>query len=356
MIEVTCGNLLRADAEALVNTVNCVGVMGKGIALQFKQAWPEMFKAYQRACRAGEVHLGRMHIWETGQMLGPRFIINFPTKQHWRNRSRLEDVAAGLEDLIHQVERHKIRSIAVPPLGSGNGKLDWHQVRPLIVDAFDALPQVRVLLYEPLEQAVPEDRVPSPKAPNMTLSSALMLKLMGLYRSEGYRLTMLEAQKLAYFLQEAGQVLKLNFKPSHYGPYAHNLNHVLRRLEGHWLKGAVDTSPNTELELLGEDRDEVIARVLDQNLQTHSNLAAVTRVIDGFETPHGMELLATVHWIGTHSPEAREDLEVCTRKVWQWSARKRKLMTAFHIKVAWERLDQLSWLMKTPMPEPSQAM
>ncbi|MEA2601072.1 MAG: hypothetical protein QOF89_2064 [Acidobacteriota bacterium] len=154
MIEHATGNLLQADAEALVNTVNCVGVMGKGLALQFKRAFPERFRHYERACRAGEVQPGRMLVFETGRMFTPKYIINFPTKRHWREDSRLEDVEAGLTALIEEVKRLGIRSIAVPPLGCGNGNLDWAEVRPRIEAAFAQIPDVRLLLFAP--QGVPD--------------------------------------------------------------------------------------------------------------------------------------------------------------------------------------------------------
>ena len=149
MIEIGSGNLLEVNADALVNTVNCDGFMGKGIALQFKQAFPRNFKAYEQACRAGEVVLGKMLVFDNGGLLRPRFIINFPTKRHWRNKSRIEDIDAGLKALVDEVRRLQIRSIAVPPLGCGLGGLDWHQVRPMIEGVFFSLPEVRAIMFEP---------------------------------------------------------------------------------------------------------------------------------------------------------------------------------------------------------------
>jgi O-acetyl-ADP-ribose deacetylase (regulator of RNase III) len=149
MVELTQGNILKAEAEALVNTVNCVGFMGKGIALQFKKAYPDNFEDYRKACAAGEVQPGRMHIFELRSMLNPKFVINFPTKRDWRANSRYEDIEAGLEALVADVRRLGITSIAVPPLGCGLGGLDWNRVRPMIETAFAPLPSVRVLLYEP---------------------------------------------------------------------------------------------------------------------------------------------------------------------------------------------------------------
>jgi O-acetyl-ADP-ribose deacetylase (regulator of RNase III) len=149
MIEIVQGNILEADAEAIVNAVNCVGVMGKGLALQFKKTHPANFQAYRRECAAGQVHPGQMFIYATGRMDKPKYIINFPTKRHWRDRSRYDDIQAGLTSLVEDVGRLGIGSIAVPPLGCGLGGLEWTEVRPLIAAAFNQLPDVRVLLYEP---------------------------------------------------------------------------------------------------------------------------------------------------------------------------------------------------------------
>ena len=149
MIEIAKGDILEAKAEALVNTVNCVGVMGKGLALQFKQAFPANFEAYQSACRAGEVVPGRMFIFDRGKLAAPRYLINFPTKRHWRDDSRIEDIRSGLESLVADVRRLGIRSIAVPPLGCGLGGLNWRDVRPMIENSFSELSDVRVLLFQP---------------------------------------------------------------------------------------------------------------------------------------------------------------------------------------------------------------
>jgi O-acetyl-ADP-ribose deacetylase (regulator of RNase III) len=149
MIEMKQGNLLEQDAEALVNAVNCVGVMGKGIALQFKQVFPEVFEQYKIACGAGEVTPGRMFTVQTDRLFNPQYIVHFPTKRHWKERSRLKDIQSGLVALIAEVERMGIQSIAVPPLGCGNGGLDWDVVKPMIIEAFAGLPDVQVFVFEP---------------------------------------------------------------------------------------------------------------------------------------------------------------------------------------------------------------
>src|SRR5712671_4863614 len=149
MIEYRTGDILQADAEALVNTVNCVGIMGRGIALQFKSAYPENFKAYEVACGRGEVQPGRMFVFETRQLTNPKYIINFPTKRHWRGKSRMEDIEAGLKALADEIRKRRIRSIALPPLGSGLGGLDWRDVRPRIEAALRGLEDVKVIVFEP---------------------------------------------------------------------------------------------------------------------------------------------------------------------------------------------------------------
>jgi O-acetyl-ADP-ribose deacetylase (regulator of RNase III) len=166
MLYVAQGNLLSAPVEALVNTVNTVGVMGKGLALQFRKAWPAMCRAYEKACKTGEVRLGKMHVFDLGGLAGgPRWIINFPTKGHWRSPSRMEDVEAGLRDLWEVIRRLQIHSIAIPPLGCGNGGLDWSQVRPLIENMLGNLPNVDIQLYAPVvtpDSAAIPNRIETP--------------------------------------------------------------------------------------------------------------------------------------------------------------------------------------------------
>lgn len=150
MLKLKRGNLLEEQAEALVNAVNCVGVMGKGIALQFKQTFPGNFKHYQKACKNDQVRPGQMFTVATDSLLNPRYIINFPTKRHWRQRSKIEDIQTGLTALVNEAQDLGIQSIAIPPLGCGNGGLAWSDVKPLIVEAFELLPSVEVILFEPI--------------------------------------------------------------------------------------------------------------------------------------------------------------------------------------------------------------
>jgi O-acetyl-ADP-ribose deacetylase (regulator of RNase III) len=344
MIEYTQGNLLRAEADALVNTVNCIGFMGKGIALQFKQAFPENFKAYEHACKMHEVRPGRMFIFPTGTMFNPRYIINFPTKRHWRGNSRIEDIESGLKALIDDVRKLNITSIAMPPLGCGNGGLDWNAVRPMIERAFAELPDVKVLFYAP--QSAPEAAsMPiATRRPELTIARALFIKLMDRYSVLDYRRTLLEIQKLAYFLQEAGEPLRLKYEAGHYGPYAANLNKVLERLEGHFIRGYGDSQkPDAEIELLPGAVQEADAFLTDKR-DSLGRMQKVCDLIEGFETPYGMELLATVHWVAHHAHAKATDEDSAIRSVQQWSARKMGMFKSQHIRIAWQRLVQCGWL------------
>jgi O-acetyl-ADP-ribose deacetylase (regulator of RNase III) len=344
MIEHKEGNLFVADVEALVNTVNCVGVMGKGIALQFKQAFPENFREYSAACRAGKVQIGKMLTVEVNNLTNPKYIINFPTKRNWKGKSKLEDIQAGLADLLDEVLRLHITSIAVPPLGCGNGGLEWTTVRPLIEQTFAKVPHVQVLLYEP--QGAPEtDQIKiATSRPRMTLARALLIRLIDHYRmAEDYRLSLLEVQKLAYLLQEAGEPLKLQFTRHQYGPYAENLNFILQRMDGHFIRGYGDRTKHAEIYAHPQAVIEA-SEYLAQYPLTVERLGRVAQLIEGFETPHGMELLATVHWVVQEHPDDALNVERIIEFVFSWNEHKRTYFKREHIVIAWRRLKEEGWL------------
>ena len=357
MIEVGKGNLLEAEVEALVNTVNCDGFMGKGIALQFKQAFPENFKAYQKACRAGEVVPGRMFVFDNGSLLHPRFIINFPTKKHWRSKSRIEDIESGLVALVEQIRQLEVRSIAVPPLGCGLGGLDWGDVGPRIEATFAELSHVRVVVFEPDGTPDAKTMPVRTERPVMTSARALYIKLMERYSALEYNRTLLEVQKLAYFLQVAGEPLRLKFRAERYGPYAANLNKVLEVMEGHFIRGYGDSQkPGAEIELMPGATSEADAFLSEHN-ESLACLDAVTELIEGYETPYGMELLATVHWTACHTvgpfslPASTPDEAV--QHVQAWNPRKKQLFKPEHIRIAWQSLHKLGWVGSETSPDPT---
>ncbi|MFH1872768.1 MAG: macro domain-containing protein [Pseudomonadota bacterium] len=343
-LTLTHGNLLKqGDVDAIVNTVNCVGVMGKGIALQFRNKWPENFRAYAAACKAKQVRPGRMFVFDSGALVKPNFIINFPTKDHWRGKSRIEFIRDGLADLVEQIRRLDIRSIAIPPLGCGNGGLDWAEVRPLIESAFAELPEVEVRLFPPDGAPEPKSMEVRTERPRMTPGRAAVLTVLDTYRALGYGLSKIEVQKLAYFLQEAGEALNLPFEKHAYGPYSDTLRHVLNRMEGHFIRGLGDGVSEAEIEPVPEAMAEAEAFV-DAN--GHEALAErvrhVSELIEGFQSPYGMELLATVHWVARHEGAATQEQALAA--VRGWNARKKALMAPEHVAAAWNRLEQSGWL------------
>lgn len=347
MIEPIQGNLLEAPAEALVNTVNTVGVMGKGIALQFKQAYPQVFRAYERACKAGEVKLGKVQVFDLGGLAGgPRWIIHFPTKGHWRSGSRMTDIEAGLRDLVATVQRLQIRSIAVPPLGCGNGGLDWKEVRPRIESAFADLPETRVLLFAPIGAPEAGAMPNRTERPGMTMGQAALLVLMDRYLKGLLDpfVSLLEIHKLMYFLQASGQPLRLQYEAREFGPYARNLRQVLIRLESHYTQGYGDgkDSPTKPIELLPGAVEEAEA-FLQHDGVILQRMQRVEELIEGFEDPHGLELLSSVHWVMRENPAARESVEVAAADVHRWNARKRRMLKKEHVVKAWQRLKELGW-------------
>jgi O-acetyl-ADP-ribose deacetylase (regulator of RNase III) len=341
-IEITRGDLLKSDAEALVNTVNCVGVMGKGVALQFKRAFPENFRIYKRACDAHEVTPGKVLVVDCAPGSTPRYIINFPTKVHWRGDSRLAWIQSGLTALIREIRSRGIKSIAVPPLGCGNGGLDWADVRPMIEAAFASVPGIRVLLFEPAGAPSPDSMEVRTKRPRLTRARAILIRLLEAYGQVEGRLTKLEVQKLAYFLQAAGEALRLQFVKHKYGPYAEKLNFVLQDLEGHYLRGYGDRTVSSQLHLM-PGAVAAADQILRDDHVARERLERVRTLIAGFESPYGMELLATVHWVACHDAAARSDVSRAVVGVMEWSARKKERYRESHVVRSWHRLKDQGW-------------
>jgi len=343
MVRLTKGDILASDTDALVNTVNCVGVMGRGIALQFKRAFPENFKLYQKACARGEVRPGSMFVVESAELTGPRYIINFPTKRDWKNKSRMEDIESGLSALVQVIRARNIKSIALPPLGCGLGGLDWNDVRPRIERALSAVPGVEVLLYEPAG-APASASIGEPEAPSMTPGRAALVGLINQYLAGLMDpfISLLEVHKLMYFMQEAGEKLKLDFGKAAYGPYAETLRHVLRRIDGHFITGYADggDSPMKPIQAVPEAIG-VAAAFLADKPDTQARFNRVAELVQGFETPFGLELLSSVHWVATR--EGAKDPVEATRLVHSWNSHKRRFLPE-QIAVAWDVLASKGWL------------
>ena len=347
MIRFKSGDILTEDAEALVNTVNCVGIMGRGVALQFKKAFPDNFRSYARACARGEVRPGHMFMFETRQFTNPRYIINFPTKRHWRGGSRIKDIEAGLKDLVTIIRKHGIRSIAVPALGSGLGGLEWSDVRPRIEKALRSLNNLDVVVFEPGGAPDALQMVRNAEPPRMNPSRAALIGLMDRYLRGLLDpfVTLLEVHKLMYFMQCAGQPLRLKFTKAFYGPYAENLRHVLNEIEGHFISGYADggDKPDKKLELVPgalEDADKVLRR----SPRVRERFEKVADLVDGFESAFGLELLSTVHWVLEHETPSSWDSLIAS--IYAWNERKRRFSHR-QIELAADVLIDKGWVENT---------
>lgn len=353
MIKYTQGNLLEADAEALVNTVNTVGVMGKGIALMFKERFPANMAAYAKACKEKEVKTGKMFVTCTGELMGPRWIVNFPTKQHWRAKSQMQWIIDGLIDLRSFIEKNNVRSIAIPPLGAGNGGLNWEEVKPHIHHILGDLENVEVIVYEPIAKY---QNVAKPKGvEKLTPARALIAELVRRYWVLGMECSLLEIQKLAWFLERTIEAkglknpLELKFSANNYGPYADRLRHLLDGLDGSYLKSEKRISDCSYLDVIwfnDAKYDKVDLYLKTEAKPYLSALEKTSELIDGFESPYGMELLSTVDWLLFQeqvSPSA-ESLREAIRH-WpagdKWAQRKLKLFDLPKIELALNRLKQV---------------
>jgi O-acetyl-ADP-ribose deacetylase (regulator of RNase III) len=349
VIYLTRGNLLHADVDAIVNTVNTVGVMGRGVALQVSRAFPEVNKPYLRACESGQLRPGTVFTVDRGGFDRPRYVINFPTKRHWKGRSKLTDIESGLAALRTEIARLGIQSVAVPPLGCGLGGLSWEVVRPLIEAALGDLPGVEVMLYEPAGAPTAADMPDRTRRPKMTPGRAVLVALIRQYLLPLMEdaVTLLEVQKLMYFQWVAGQTeLKLACEKGRYGPYSANLTQAMKRMEGHFIRGLGDggDAPDKVIELLPGAVEEAEAALANDST-SRTRMRRVADLIEGFETAYGMELLASVHWVAVQEDDAaRADPNVAARLVAEWNERKRKLFKPDHIRAAWVRLRQHDWL------------
>jgi len=353
MIRYTQGNLLEADVEALVNTVNTVGVMGKGIALMFKERFPLNMKLYAAACKAKQVQTGKMFVTEVAELTGSRWIINFPTKQHWRAKSKMEWIEDGLIDLRCFLLEHHIKSVAIPPLGAGNGGLKWQEVRQNIEAALGDIEDVEILVFEPTRQY--QNIAKRTGVQKLTPARALIAELVRRYWVLGMECSLLEIQKLAWFLEReieqtaSDNPLKLAFKANQFGPYADRLRHLLEALDGSYLRCEKRISDAGALDVIWFD-DAMKGKLLsyldsvEMKPYTHA-LERTVKLIDGFESPFGMELLATTDWLIT-----KEECEPKTEKIMEglkrWtggasaSQRKVRLFDSRAISIALHRLNQ----------------
>lgn len=335
------GNLLAAPTQALVNTVNTVGVMGKGIALQFKERFPVNFKVYEKACKAGEVKIGSMLVVKENTLEGEKIIINFPTKTEWFKKSQYSYIEEGLKDLVRVIKECNISSIAIPPLGCGNGGLKWDKVKAMMDAHLSSLTNVDVMVYEP-NDAVKDilQKEETKKDVKLTAGRAMILAALFKYERFGEVASVFAANKLAYFLQETGEKLRLDFTQYAYGPYAQAMDKVLYAMNGKYLRGLeqMTANPFEPIELNYERLEEVMEYVKKElTAEQRERLANLFKAIEGFESTLSLEILSSTHFTLKANPEIQKDALI--EKV-QWNDRKKKLISPEYIDLAYQHLKQ----------------
>lgn len=354
MIKFIQGNLLEANVDALVNTVNTVGVMGKGIALMFKERFPDNTHAYTKACKDKKVTTGKMFVTDTGELMGPRWIVNFPTKQHWRAKSQMQWIIDGLLDLRRFIEANHINSIAIPPLGSGNGGLNWDEVKPYINQILGDIKNIEISVYEPTARY--QNVSKSKGVEQLTPARALIAELVRRYWVLGIECSLLEIQKLAWFLERTTESeglknpLNLKFVANKYGPYADKLRHLLDGLDGSYLKSEKRISDCEPLDIIwfnDAKRDKISVYLNSEAKEYLPALEKTSKLIDGFESPYAMELLSTVDWL-LFKQEVSPDAEALLEAIGNWPAgekwaqRKLKLFNINKLDLALNRLQQIN--------------
>lgn len=343
MLHYSKGDLLQSRAQALVNPVNTMGIMGKGIALQFKEAFPANFKLYAAACKNKELEPGKLlSNWDTNLLYGRKLIINFPTKTNWRLPSKYEYIEKGLVALRDLIRKENIQSVALPPLGCGNGGLDWNIVQPMIENYLGNLP-ADIFVYSLNEniKALLQQQGRKKREAKLTPARAQLLYALFVYESMGESSSLFAANKLAYFLQRIGQPLKLEFKPYYYGPYAIGVEKVLYELNGTYLDGLEQgkAAPFEPLKLKYE-RWEEIKKYVETELeqQDKTRLQSLLQLINGFCSERSLEVLATTDFILQEHPDYQ--IADIMQAISRWSYCKSSLFTTDHVLIAYDHLKQ----------------
>lgn len=344
MIEYTKGNLLDANTQALVNTVNTVGVMGKGIALQFKETFPGNTREYLKASKAGLLAIGKLLVVREQTLSGERIIINFPTKTSWHLKSKYEYIESGLKELVKTIKVERIGSIALPPLGCGNGGLEWNKVKILMEKYLSQVPNTKVVIYQPSDAVRALLKLQAPKREvNLTPARAMLLYALFYYEASGETSSLFVANKLAYFLQRLGEKLRLKFEPGHFGPYSVQVGHVLHALNGKYIRGLEQMNMKAfeQLELNYERFDE-IDHYVNAKLSTEQRerLSNLVRFIEGYQSALSLEVLASVDFLKSETPGISE--KAIIQKIRTWSERKRHLVQERYVSKALAHLDKYS--------------
>ncbi|MEL6556911.1 MAG: macro domain-containing protein [Bacteroidota bacterium] len=325
MIKYQTGNILDSDAEALINTVNTVGVMGKGIALQFKNAYPNNFKAYYQACKEERIDIGKLFVTKEGNVSsGEKYIINFPTKKNWRKPSEYEYIEKGLDDLVNVIDSYKIKSIAIPPLGAGNGGLEWPKVKKLITKYLSKV-DVEVIVYEPSNKII--EKLKKERVKLTDARALLLFVLYDLVRNGEY-VSEFSSEKVAYFLQRFGarKYFKLTYQPNFYGPYSGKVRFLLNTLNGSYIMGFSDMNkkPFEPLTLIADGYEDVRSYI-GAKPELRKVAKQTIEFLNGFYSDFALELLSSIDFISQQ--EKSMDRKLINDKLESWSDRKRSMFS-----------------------------
>lgn len=339
MIKYIEGDIFASDAHALVNTVNTVGVMGKGIALQFKKAFPNNFKAYSDACKSGNIGIGKLFITRDNNLnTGDKIIVNFPTKKDWRKPSEYSFIEKGLDDLIQAIKTYQIKSIAIPPLGAGNGGLEWERVKKIIEQKLESL-DIDIFVYEPtthIKEYLKSERV------KLTDARALLLFILYDLVRNGEYVSEFSSEKVCYFMQRFGahKYFNLKYEPYFYGPYSGKVRYLLNALNGSYIMGYsdMDKKPFEPLTLVADGYEAVVGYIKDKP-ELKEIVTKTSSLLEGFYSDFALELLSSIDYIA--STNNNLDKEFITQKLINWSDRKRSLFSNFqYIDISINRLEE----------------
>ncbi|MCH9844578.1 MAG: macro domain-containing protein [Alphaproteobacteria bacterium] len=330
-------DILETDAEAIINTVNCVGVMGKGLALKFKEKFPENYKIYKKYCEQKKLKTGNVLVTEFGGALSNdhKYLMNFPTKQHWRGKSKIEYIEQGLDDLILKIKKHNISSVAIPPLGCGNGGLNWDDVHDLVKKKLQPISdKTNIIIYAP------------PIKLRMTESRALLIKILHDFSPYfDYYVSHIIVQKIAYLLKSLGVDDYPEFKKNAYGPYSEGLENALKKMaERKFIKLSDDFDDNPDSKILvtaeAIESAHQFFETLNQKTQQkyYAIIDKLSKLIDRYESSFGLELLTTAHFLITSGNNKLSDAEEVVNGFEQWSDRKKNIFDKTLIENAYSRL------------------
>lgn len=333
------GDLFEQDVDAIVNTVNCVGIMGKGVALEFKRRWPDNYLAYKRVCAENELSPGKLFIHQTRDLFSNdplRYIINFPTKSHWRSKSKIEYIDLGLDALLRELDLLDIRSIAMPPLGCGNGGLSWSAVKSLIESKLQNH-KANIIVLEPKDklESLEQDVEPI----SMTLQRAALFKTLGELEDVflgGF--DRLSIQKIVYFLQEFGVKYGLEFNRSFFGPYFYGLKRACATFDRLGLISGFSSEERTSHVSAGghASADEFLEQT-GQREYVEKLVRRLSQLIDGYESPYGLELLASVHHFAKHRKVEEGQI---VEELNNWTEESRNKFSSIAISAAYGRLKE----------------